>query len=46
MKKIFMAKPFINKKNGQISIVLPKKQFPKIFKDKIPKELLIELNWK
>jgi len=35
MKKIFITKPVINKKNNQISICIPRRKI-RMFKDKIP----------
>jgi len=42
MLKIFKVKPFINKTNKQISIVIPKKKI-KIFKNGIPKKIELEI---
>jgi len=42
MLKIFKAKPFMNKTNKQISIVIPKKKI-KMFKNGIPKKIKFEI---
>jgi len=42
MNKVFNATAFINKKNKQISILIPKRKI-KIFKDKNPKKIKIEI---
>lgn len=40
--RIFKVKPFVNKNNKQISIVIPKNKI-KIFKKKIPKIIKLEI---
>jgi len=42
MKKIFSAKPFVNKKTKQISISIPKRKI-KVFKKRIPKEIKFKI---
>jgi len=42
MGKKFEVKPYVNKKNKQISIVIPKKKI-KIFKKKIPRKIKLEI---
>lgn len=47
MRRIFKTAPFVNKKNKQISIVIPKKKIT-AFKNKIPKKLkikIMEVEW-
>jgi len=47
MIRIFTVKPFLNKRNNQISIVLPKNKIT-IFKKKFPKEIKLkieEIKW-
>lgn len=45
MGKIFNTKPFVNKKNKQISITLPKKRLE--LKGRIPTKLRVEvLEWR
>jgi hypothetical protein len=40
----FKGKPFVNKRNNQISMTIPRKKIKKLFK-KIPDEFDIELEW-
>lgn len=42
MGKTFDIKPFVNKNNKQISIVLPKNKL-KIFKKRVPKKIKLEI---
>ena len=42
MAKTFIVNLFKNKKNGQISLVLPKRKFKK-FKEQTPKQLKLKI---
>jgi len=47
MKRIFETVPFVNKRNNQISIAIPKKKIT-AFKNKIPKSIkfkILEVEW-